>query len=201
MVVDADDLGQLAIHGPILRKGIELTPRRAENLAMAQGSASSLELRPRSQTQHWMAAATVGSAVLAVGLHDATYLFVGAMFLALLLPVGQRIVVDNGCAQRFGLRPVVLDLHTAEIVKRARRGGASCSSVPRRSCSRTPTGSGCTSSHGYGMPQRVTRALGRAARGTGSRTARWLTEPLAGRLPSSRVPCCSCSCSCCCPTC
>ena len=85
---------------------------------MAQGSAAELELRPRTQTQHWMAAATAGSVVLAVALHDATYLFVGAMFFALLLQTGQRIVVDNGSAQRFGLRPVVIDLHTAEVVKR-----------------------------------------------------------------------------------
>jgi hypothetical protein len=64
-----------------------------------------------------MAAATAGSVVLAIALHDATYLFVGAMFFALLLQTGQRIVVDNGSAQRFGLRPVVIDLHTAEVVK------------------------------------------------------------------------------------
>jgi hypothetical protein len=64
-----------------------------------------------------MAAATAGSVVLAVALRDATYLFVGAMFFALLLQTGQRIVVDNGSAQRFGLRPVVIDLHTAEVVK------------------------------------------------------------------------------------
>ena len=84
---------------------------------MAHGGATDLELRPRNETQQWMAAATVGSAVLAIALRDVAYLFVGAVFLALLLQCGQRIVVDRGSAQRFGLRPVVIDLNTAEVVK------------------------------------------------------------------------------------
>ena len=49
-------------------------------------------------------------------MHDATYLFAGAMFLALLLQTTQRIVVEGGVARRMGLRPVELDLSTAYLV-------------------------------------------------------------------------------------
>jgi hypothetical protein len=81
---------------------------------MAHGGAVG-EFRPRTDTQQWAAAATVGCAVLAIASRDATYLFPGAMCLALLLQTTQRIVVEGGVAQRFGLRPVELDLGTAYV--------------------------------------------------------------------------------------
>jgi hypothetical protein len=71
--------------------------------------------RPRPETAHWSAAATLGCAVLAIGTRDATYLFPAATCFALLLQCGQRIVVDGPCVQRFGLRPAVVDLTTATI--------------------------------------------------------------------------------------
>jgi hypothetical protein len=84
---------------------------------MAHGSATGRAYHPREQTQHWAAAATVGCAALALLLHDWAYLFAGGMFFALLLQCGQRIEVDRGSARRIGLRPVVLDLYTAEVVR------------------------------------------------------------------------------------
>jgi len=83
---------------------------------MAQGGAVR-EHRPRNETMHWAAAASAGCAVVAVVTHDVAWLCVGALCLALLLQCSQRIVVDGSTAQRFGLRPVVLDLATAEVVR------------------------------------------------------------------------------------
>jgi len=76
------------------------------------------EHRPRSETQHWAAAAMVGCVVLAIGTRDATYLFPATMSFAFLLQCGQRIVVDGRVVRRVGLRPVELDLATAEVVHR-----------------------------------------------------------------------------------
>jgi hypothetical protein len=83
---------------------------------MAQGGAVR-EHRPRNETMHWAAAASAGCAVVAVVTHDVAWLCVGALCLALLLQCSQRIVVDGSTAQRFGLRPVVIDLSTAEVVR------------------------------------------------------------------------------------
>jgi hypothetical protein len=82
---------------------------------MAQGSASG-RLRPRTETAHWAAAAAVGCAVLAIATRDATYVFPGAMCLGLLLQCGQRLEVDGRYVRRVGLRPVELDLATAEVL-------------------------------------------------------------------------------------
>ncbi len=83
---------------------------------MAHGGADG-DHRPRMETAHWAAAATAGCAVLSIGLHDGSYLFPGVMCFALLLQCSQRIHVEGRFAQRFGLRPVVLDLATAEVVR------------------------------------------------------------------------------------
>jgi hypothetical protein len=83
---------------------------------MAHGGAPR-EHRPRSETQHWAAAASAGCAVISVVTHDLAWLFVGAMCFALLLQCNQRIVIEGQHAQRFGLRPVVIDLSTAEVVR------------------------------------------------------------------------------------
>jgi hypothetical protein len=82
---------------------------------MAHGSADG-DHRPRTETAHWAGAATAGLAVLSIATRDASYLFPAAMCFALLLQCSQRITVDGRFAQRFGLRPVVLDLYTAEVV-------------------------------------------------------------------------------------
>ena len=74
------------------------------------------EHRPRTDTQHWAAAATVGGVVLTIATRDGSYLFPAAMCFALLLQCGQRIVVDGRVVRRHGLRPVELDLATAEVV-------------------------------------------------------------------------------------
>ena len=55
--------------------------------------------------------------MIAVITRDGAWLCVGALCFALLLQCNQRIVVDGACAQRFGLRPVVIDLTTAEVVR------------------------------------------------------------------------------------
>jgi hypothetical protein len=68
------------------------------------------------ETAHWAAAATIGCVVLAFGTGDRTYLFPAGMFFALLFQCAQSIVVDGRYVSRVGLRPVVLDLLTAEVV-------------------------------------------------------------------------------------
>jgi hypothetical protein len=82
---------------------------------MAHGGAGA-EFRPRTDTQHWAAAATAGAAVLALAMRDGTYLFPAAMTFALLLQCTQRIVVEAGVARRVGLRPAEIDLSTAQVV-------------------------------------------------------------------------------------
>jgi hypothetical protein len=82
---------------------------------MAHGGAPA-EFRPRTDTQHWAAAAAVGAAVIAIATRDGSYLFPAAMAFALLLQCTQRIVVESGVARRVGLRPVELDLATAQLV-------------------------------------------------------------------------------------
>jgi hypothetical protein len=74
------------------------------------------EYRPSSETAHWSLAATAGWIVLAIGLHDPALLFPAAMCLTLWLQCRQRLVVEGRQVLRFGLRPVVLDLATAELV-------------------------------------------------------------------------------------
>jgi hypothetical protein len=59
--------------------------------------------------------------VLAFALGDFGMLFPAVMCFALWLQCRQRIVVDGGTVYRIGLRPVVLDLSTAEVVTPGRR--------------------------------------------------------------------------------
>jgi hypothetical protein len=92
----------------------------ADNLRVAHGSASAVipagEYRPSAETANWALAATVGWTVLAFALRDHGLLFPATMFLALWLQSRQRLVVEGDLVQRLGLRPVVLDLATAEVV-------------------------------------------------------------------------------------
>ena len=74
------------------------------------------EYRPSPGTANWALAATVGWTVLAFGLHDLALLFPAAMCFTLWLQCRQRIVVDGNDVYRVGLRPVRLDLATAEVV-------------------------------------------------------------------------------------
>jgi len=94
---------------PAARKGVELGQPGVETCEMDA-------IVPREETKHWAAAGTVGCALLAIILRDTTYLFTGAMCFALLLQCAQRIRIDGPFVQRFGLRPVVLDLSTAVVV-------------------------------------------------------------------------------------
>ncbi len=73
--------------------------------------------RPRDDTRQWAAATTVGFAVLAIVTRDATYLFPAALCFVLMLQCLQRIDVDGRFVHRVGLRPTVLDLGTAEVVR------------------------------------------------------------------------------------
>jgi hypothetical protein len=72
-------------------------------------------------TVHWAAAACIGCLVLAIATRDGAYLFPGGMCFALLLQCLQRLEFDGRFVRRVGLRPVVLDLSTAEIA----HGGSS----------------------------------------------------------------------------
>jgi hypothetical protein len=87
---------------------------------MAHGGASAVipagEYRPSSETANWALAVTAGWVVLALALRDAGMLFPGVMCFALWLQCRQRLVVDDGTVYRVGLRPVALDLSTAELV-------------------------------------------------------------------------------------
>jgi hypothetical protein len=86
---------------------VDLAP--VENPAMAI-------LRPSPDTANWSLAATAGWVALWLGTRDASYLFPGAMCAALWLQCRQRIVLDGRTAHRVGLRPVTIDLATAEVV-------------------------------------------------------------------------------------
>jgi hypothetical protein len=92
----------------------------ADNEAVAQGSASAVtpsgEYRPSSGTANWSLAVATGWVVLALGLHDLTLLFPAAMCFALWLQCRQKIVVDGNSVYRIGLRPVLFNLATAEVV-------------------------------------------------------------------------------------
>jgi hypothetical protein len=87
---------------------------------VAHGGASEViptgEYRPSSGTANWSLAAASGWTVLAFGLHDLTMLFPASMCFALWLQCRQRLVVDGADVYRVGLRPVRLDLSTAELV-------------------------------------------------------------------------------------
>ncbi|MDQ1477838.1 MAG: hypothetical protein QOE62_3067 [Actinomycetota bacterium] len=74
------------------------------------------EYRPSPGTANWALAATTGWTVLAFVLRDLALLFPAAMCFALWLQCRQRIVVDGNDVYRIGLRPVRLDLATAEVV-------------------------------------------------------------------------------------
>jgi hypothetical protein len=76
-----------------------------------------MEYRPRPEAANWAAATTVGCVVLAVGTRDITFVFAACMTGALLLQCMQRISVDGRVLTRVGLRPVVLDLGTARLVR------------------------------------------------------------------------------------
>ena len=92
---------------------------------MAHGSASAAipagEYRPNSGTANWSLASATGWTVLAFGLSDYALLFPAAMCFTLWLQCRQRLVVDGGTVYRIGLRPVVLDLASAEVVCNGRR--------------------------------------------------------------------------------
>jgi hypothetical protein len=97
-----------------------MTSTPADNLGVAHGSASAVtpagEYRPSPGTANWALAVTTGWAVLAFGLRDLALLFPAAMCFTLWLQCRQRIVVDGNDVYRIGLRPVRLDLSTAEVV-------------------------------------------------------------------------------------
>ena len=79
------------------------------------------EYRPSSGTASWSLATATGWTVLAFGLADLGLLFPASMCFALWLQCRQRLVVDGGTVCRVGLRPVVLDLASAEVVCTGRR--------------------------------------------------------------------------------
>lgn len=74
------------------------------------------EYRPSSGTANWSLATATGWAVLAIGWGDYSLLFPAVMCLLLWLQCRQRIVVDGASVYRVGLRPVVLDIASAEVV-------------------------------------------------------------------------------------
>jgi hypothetical protein len=74
------------------------------------------EYRPSSGTASWSLATATGWTVLAFVLRDLSLLFPASMCFVLWLQCRQRLVVDSRFVHRFGLRPVVLDLATAEVV-------------------------------------------------------------------------------------
>jgi hypothetical protein len=102
------------------REALEVASTPVENQGVAHGGASAVsptgEYRPSSGTASWALASTAGWAVLALGLHDLTLFFPAAMCFTLWLQCRQRIVVDGRDVYRIGLRPVLLDLATAEVV-------------------------------------------------------------------------------------
>jgi hypothetical protein len=82
---------------------------------MAHGGAEDV-VRPRTETADWSAASAAGLIVLFFVLRDPGYLFAGIMLAGLWLQCRQRLVIDGRYVRRVGLRPVVLDLSTAEVV-------------------------------------------------------------------------------------
>lgn len=76
-----------------------------------------MNFRPRPETANWAAATTVGCVALAIGTRDVTFAFAALMGAALCLQCRQRISIDGRYLTRIGLRPVVLDLGTAELVR------------------------------------------------------------------------------------
>jgi hypothetical protein len=66
-------------------------------------------------------AAAAGWTVLAFVLADFGMLFPAAMCFVLWLQCRQRLVVDGATVYRIGLRPVVFDLASAELVSPGRR--------------------------------------------------------------------------------
>lgn len=75
-----------------------------------------MSFRPRPETANWAAATSVGCVVLAIGTRDSMFVFAGLMTAALLFQCTQRISIDGRYVTRVGLRPVVLDFGTAELV-------------------------------------------------------------------------------------
>ncbi len=104
------------------REGLEVVSESADNLGVAHGSASAGEVvpageyRPSPGTASWSLATATGWTVLAFGWRDMSLLFPAAMCFALWLQCRQRIVVDGEVVYRVGLRPVIFDLATAEVV-------------------------------------------------------------------------------------
>jgi len=92
----------------------------ADNVVVAHGSASAMtpagEYRPSSGTANWALAATTGWVAVALGGRDLTLLFPAAMCFTLWLQCRQKLVVEGNSVYRIGLRPVLLDLSTAEVV-------------------------------------------------------------------------------------
>ncbi len=105
---------------PDPREGLEVGSQPVDNQPVAQGSASAVipagEYRPSSGTANWSLATATGWAVLAFGWADYSLLFPATMCLVLWLQCRQRIVVDGASVYRVGLRPVVLDIASAEVV-------------------------------------------------------------------------------------
>lgn len=87
---------------------------------MADPSASALvpagEYHPSAGTASWSLAAATGWTVLALAGRDLGLLFPASGCFALWLQCRQRLVVEGALVHRRGLRPVVLDLATAEVV-------------------------------------------------------------------------------------
>lgn len=87
---------------------------------VAHGSASAThpagEYRPSAGTANWSLAVATGWTVLALAWRDLTLFFPAAMCFTLWLQCRQKIVVEGRSVSRIGLRPVHLDLATAEIV-------------------------------------------------------------------------------------
>jgi hypothetical protein len=83
---------------------------------MAHGSAEG-EIRPRAETASWTAVAATVFGAAALITRDASYLFPAVMFALLRAQCGQRIVREGRFVRRIGLRPVELDLSTAQVVR------------------------------------------------------------------------------------
>ena len=75
------------------------------------------EHRPRADTANWALATTTLWVALGFLTRDASNFFPAAMCFAFWLQCLQRIEVDGRFVTRVGLRPVVLDLGTAEVVR------------------------------------------------------------------------------------
>ena len=81
-----------------------------------QGGTEIEEVHPRGEAAHWAGACTAGCLVVALATGDASWFFLAAVGVAYLLQCAQKIEIDGRFIKRVGLRPVVLDIATAEVV-------------------------------------------------------------------------------------